>query len=252
MNRALVKSCATTAAFVAGLLLTGVMSAQPAAQPPAQPAQPLKSTDGVVLQPAPMPMVPAAKDDTPNDGKKRVAPEFDEESRGSRSSSGWPTSASWRSSTMTLRRRPAPSPSSIRSCRTANPRRTRSLRSSRSSTTRHSAPATLLRRNTGFRVVPADVPIDKELLQQVTRSELDDHGRNEIVILELQLKTLNAEDLAPETKKFLGAFGEVTPLPSTNQLIMQGKVEQLQHGSRSSMRPIRPAASGRTTTRAST
>ena len=31
---------------------------------------------------------------------------------------------------------------------------------------------TLLRRNTGFRVVPADVPIDKELLQQVTREEL--------------------------------------------------------------------------------
>ena len=84
---------------------------------------------------------------------------------------------------------------------------------------------TLLRRGASFRVVPADVPI--EFLPQVTREELAHRGRNEVVIVEVQLKGLNAEELAPEAKKFLGAFGEMTPLPFTNQMILQGQAAQL-------------------------
>jgi type II secretory pathway component GspD/PulD (secretin) len=85
----------------------------------------------------------------------------------------------------------------------------------------------MIRRSTSFTVVPADEELPKDLLPQITREEIKDHGRNEVVIVTTQLKGLNAEDFAGEAKKILGHFGEVVPLPTTNQLMLQGKVEML-------------------------
>jgi type II secretory pathway component GspD/PulD (secretin) len=75
-----------------------------------------------------------------------------------------------------------------------------------------------------FRIVWAN---DRERVPLVTRVELAKRDPNEIVVLVVQLKTLNAEELAPEAKKFLGRFSEATPLPSTNELVLEGKVELL-------------------------
>ena len=213
MKASFVKSCATFAALAtmsAMLFVAGGSSVQEAK------AQEAKAPD----------VAPAKADTPPNDGKKRYAIEFDRKP--------WKAVFEWLADASGLAFINIDAPPPTGTFTFINPKgpdgkpKTYTIPEIIEIINDGLAPQwMLLRRNTGFRVVPADVPIDKELLQQVTREELADRGRNEVVILELQLKTLNAEDLAPEAKKYLGAFSEVTPLPSTNQMILQGKVAQL-------------------------
>ena len=215
MKAKLVKSCATSIALMAfsgALCIVGNSSAQPPAK--------VGDKNGDVA-----PALAPAKAEEPKDGKKRYAIEFDRKP--------WKFVFEWLAdaSGLAFINIDAPPPSGTFTF--INPRvdgkpKTYTIPEIIEIINDGLAPRfMLLRRNTSFRVVPADIPIDKELLQQVTREELAERGRNEVVILELQLKTINAEDFAPEAKKYLGAFGEVTPLPSTNQLILQGKVELL-------------------------
>jgi len=70
-------------------------------------------------------------------------------------------------------------------------------------------------------VVPADEKIDPSKLPTVTLEDLDKRGRNELLRVELTLKTLQAEDVAPIVKKIMGPFGEVTVLEKFNKLYLQ-------------------------------
>jgi type II secretory pathway component GspD/PulD (secretin) len=79
----------------------------------------------------------------------------------------------------------------------------------------------LINRPTSFTVVPADQEIDPFFVPRITLNELDRHGRTEIVSTILKLKSLSAEETAPEVKKQLGPFGKVVPLAKLNQLLVQ-------------------------------
>jgi type II secretion system protein D len=80
----------------------------------------------------------------------------------------------------------------------------------------------MINRERNFTVLPADEKVDPALLPQISPEEIDDstRGRNELVQVVLPLKTLDAETLAPEVKKTMGPFGEVSALPAGNQLFL--------------------------------
>jgi hypothetical protein len=83
----------------------------------------------------------------------------------------------------------------------------------------------LIDKGTSFTVYPADLDFEAP---RVAPEDLSKHGQTEIVATVLKLKSLVAEDLAPEVKKQLGPFGKVVPLPSLNQMILQDRVVTLQ------------------------
>jgi general secretion pathway protein D len=87
----------------------------------------------------------------------------------------------------------------------------------------------ILRLNTTLTLVPADEKIDPSLLPHLTPDELKGRGNSEIVSTVVQLNTLVAEDFAPEVKRMLGPFGEVTILNKSNQLILQDSVKNLRN-----------------------
>jgi len=79
----------------------------------------------------------------------------------------------------------------------------------------------LIRRLTSFTMVPADERIDPAILPRLTLEELDSRGATELASIMLPLKSLVAEDLAPEVRRMMGPFGEVNPINRANQLILQ-------------------------------
>jgi WD40 repeat protein len=79
----------------------------------------------------------------------------------------------------------------------------------------------LLRRDASFTIVPADERLDPALVPRVTLDALKSRGKTEVVSVVVPLKSLAANDLAPEIKKLLGPFGEVIALPRSKQLILQ-------------------------------
>jgi type II secretory pathway component GspD/PulD (secretin) len=85
----------------------------------------------------------------------------------------------------------------------------------------------LIRRPHSFVLVPADEKIDPSWLARVDVRDLDRHGNTELVEVVVPLTTISAEDVAPEIKKLLGPFGQVTPIRSANQLILQDTVGNL-------------------------
>ena len=85
----------------------------------------------------------------------------------------------------------------------------------------------MINRERNFTIVPADEKIDPALLPRVTVAELEERGRTELVQLVLTLKVLIADEVAPEVKKMMGPFGEVTPLTRANQLLMLDTVANL-------------------------
>src|SRR5438270_212987 len=87
----------------------------------------------------------------------------------------------------------------------------------------------VIRREQTFTLVPADDKIDPILVPRVTIDELASRGNTEIVSVVLQLTTLVAEDYAPEVKRMLGPFGEVTVLAKSNQLLLQDSVKSLRN-----------------------
>jgi type II secretion system protein D len=87
----------------------------------------------------------------------------------------------------------------------------------------------LVRREQTFTLIPADEKPDPILVPRVTADELAKRGNTEIVSLVFQLSTLVAEDYAPEVKRMLGPFGEVTVLAKSNQLLLQDSVKSLRN-----------------------
>src|SRR5262249_55907670 len=90
----------------------------------------------------------------------------------------------------------------------------------------------LVRHRASFTVLPADERVGPALLPQVPLAELEKRGRTELVRVMLPLKTLSAEDLAPEVRKLLGPFGEVVVLDKSNQLLLQDTAGNLQQAVR--------------------
>ncbi len=87
---------------------------------------------------------------------------------------------------------------------------------------------TLLRREHSFLIHPADEKIPREILHQITLEELKLRGKREIVQVVIPLKNLIAEDVAPQAKKLLSRFGEVTAF-GTNQLIVVDRVRNIRN-----------------------
>lgn len=85
----------------------------------------------------------------------------------------------------------------------------------------------LLRRDASFTVVPADVAIDPAIVPRVRVDDLASRGATEIVQVIVQLKSLVAEDIAPEVMKMMGPFREVTALNQSNQLVLQDSAKTL-------------------------
>lgn len=85
----------------------------------------------------------------------------------------------------------------------------------------------IIRRSNSFTIVAADNPIDRAILPRLTPEELDQHGATELANVPITLKTLVAEDVAPEVKKMMGPFGEVVSLSGANQLLMTDTVGNL-------------------------
>jgi hypothetical protein len=85
----------------------------------------------------------------------------------------------------------------------------------------------LLDRGRSFTLFPADEKIPPDLLPVIDIDELPKHGDTEIVRTVYRCKTLVAEDSAPEVKKQMGSFGEITPLKKANSLMLQDTVANL-------------------------
>ncbi len=85
----------------------------------------------------------------------------------------------------------------------------------------------LIRRPAAIALVAADEKIPVELVPQVPIEELAKYGNSEIVQVVYPLKSLIAEEIAPEAKKLLGNFGEVVVLARANQLVLQDNVGTL-------------------------
>jgi type II secretion system protein D len=84
----------------------------------------------------------------------------------------------------------------------------------------------ILRGSQTFTIHPADERIPTQSLAQITLDELAKRGDTEVVRVVIPLKTVIAEDVAPQAKKLLSNFGEVAPFGS-NQLIITDKVRNI-------------------------
>ncbi len=79
----------------------------------------------------------------------------------------------------------------------------------------------LVRGEHAFTLVAADQRIDPALVPRVRPEDLERRGRTELVSLVVPLKSVSAEDLAPEVRKLLGPFGDVIVLKQANRLVLQ-------------------------------
>ncbi|MBI1832567.1 MAG: hypothetical protein HYR84_14090, partial [Planctomycetes bacterium] len=91
---------------------------------------------------------------------------------------------------------------------------------------------TLIRGDIDLSLFPADVEIPGILIPRLRVdnkvNELDSRGQTEIVEVMVKLKDqFIAEDIAADVKRFLGDFGKVTPISSTNSLLMRADVAAL-------------------------
>ncbi len=84
----------------------------------------------------------------------------------------------------------------------------------------------IIRREQSFLIHPASEKIDPNLLQQVTLEELATRGNTEVVQVVIPLKTVVAEDVVPQAKQQLSAFGAVSAF-GTNQLIIRDKAKNI-------------------------
>ncbi|MBX7102475.1 MAG: hypothetical protein K1X57_00235 [Gemmataceae bacterium] len=85
----------------------------------------------------------------------------------------------------------------------------------------------LLRRDASFTIVSADQAIDPAIVPRVRLEDLGGRGSTEVVQVVVQLKSLVAEDIAPEVMKMMGPFREVTALNQSNQLVLQDAAKTL-------------------------
>lgn len=87
---------------------------------------------------------------------------------------------------------------------------------------------TLLRREHSFLIQPADEKIPREILHQITLEELKARGKREIVQVVIPLENVLADEVAPQAKKLLSRFGDVTAF-GTNQLIVVDRVKNIRN-----------------------
>ena len=87
----------------------------------------------------------------------------------------------------------------------------------------------LIRREMTYTLFPADEKPDPILVPRITVDELPKRGNTEIVQTVIQLNTMNADEYAPEVKRMLGPFGEVTVLAKSNQLMIVDSVKSLRN-----------------------
>src|SRR4051812_42152083 len=87
----------------------------------------------------------------------------------------------------------------------------------------------LIRREATFIIVSADEKPDPTLVPRIIVDELKGRGNTEMVSTVLSLNTLVAEDVAPEVKRIMGPFGEVTVLARSNQLVIQDTVKSIRN-----------------------
>jgi hypothetical protein len=74
----------------------------------------------------------------------------------------------------------------------------------------------LLRRERSITILPADEK--PELIPRVQPQDFKNYGETELVSVLIPLRTLVAEDVAPDVKKMLGPFGNVAALKAANSL----------------------------------
>ena len=79
----------------------------------------------------------------------------------------------------------------------------------------------LIRRAASFTVLPADEKVDPTFVPRVGLDDLDKRGKYELVSVVLSLTNLQAKEIAPDIRKMMGPFGDVTILEKSNQLVMQ-------------------------------
>ena len=78
----------------------------------------------------------------------------------------------------------------------------------------------LVRRDRFLVCVSVDTPIPPNIIPNVTMTELQKRGKNEILNLILPLTGLDADSVVGEVKELLGPQGKVSALKSTNSLVM--------------------------------
>jgi hypothetical protein len=78
-----------------------------------------------------------------------------------------------------------------------------------------------------FTLIPADEKADSALLPHIKPEQLSEHGKTELVRMDVKLKSLVAEDLAGELKPLLGPMGAVSAVKSANALVLLDTVGNL-------------------------
>ncbi|HVK19290.1 MAG TPA: secretin N-terminal domain-containing protein, partial [Fimbriiglobus sp.] len=88
----------------------------------------------------------------------------------------------------------------------------------------------LIRSDQSFTLHPASDKVPPELIPQIQVDQLPKRGRTEMVQVFIPLKTLSADEIAPQVKqaKLLSNFGDVGPL-GTNHIVVQDKVGNIRN-----------------------
>ncbi|HET6575330.1 MAG TPA: secretin N-terminal domain-containing protein, partial [Fimbriiglobus sp.] len=88
----------------------------------------------------------------------------------------------------------------------------------------------LVRGEQSFTLHPADLKVPPELIPQASVEDLPSRGRTEMVQVFIPLKTLSAEEIAPQIKqaKLLSNFGDIGPLGASH-VVVQDKVGNVQN-----------------------
>lgn len=101
-------------------------------------------------------------------------------------------------------------------------------------------PCVLVRGTRQFRLIQLptapNIRIDPSVLPRVTPEELNERGETEVVTLDFPLEVLSAEAIGVEyakpnglLKKLLSSYGELVPIPGSNQLVLRDQVRNLRN-----------------------
>ena len=85
----------------------------------------------------------------------------------------------------------------------------------------------LVRRKLSWQFVPADEPINKELVPSVKTAEFDQYGETEVVRLSVRLQAANADTLAPILKKTMSKFADAIAIEEVNEIILLDTIRSL-------------------------
>src|SRR5262249_54032110 len=86
----------------------------------------------------------------------------------------------------------------------------------------------LIRGGRGFTPVPADEePPAVPRLDPLRLEDLEGRGQTELLSGVIHLRTLRAEEIAPDVKKLLGKFGAATALKAANRLVVRDTAANL-------------------------